>query len=285
MEEAYKPYAHRMEIGQRNTSKHFLKRVTSLIEYQVPTFLENPGNIHFRTLEVPRTEEVRPSRVQRWARMVKILLKKTVERPLSEDEERERQRAINDILVSYFGSDFNAPVFFLVRPEIEIDFNNGRARMGNLDVPYQDACSLYAYGNTFFATLTPLQIAAMGGDWATIEWLIAHGADPEQHTKDVPQTPLELLIALARSEQHNADSFENREVRQATAESFVRHEWDEMLHRLHAIDEPSQRVAVRDYIEGSNCTSPEFIVLQREPPVVLHRPTLRTLMSFTDKHS
>lgn len=76
----------------------------------------------------------------------------------------------------------------------------------------------------------------MAADWAAIEWLLRHGANPQGTTPDVPQTPLELLTTLVRYEQEelgkeHGESRETIERNQQTAAEFVQNEWSRVVER------------------------------------------------------
>ncbi len=149
--------------------------------------------------------------------------------------EQERLERLDTSFEEYFRDhSINDSFYFLYRPEVGI---NDWAAMGQPGSTRNGAGTLWSNDSLrseFFVRLTPLQLLAMSADWAAIERLLNRGANPDLATDDVPQTPLELLIALVQWEQQELgnerrDSPETIELNQRAAEEFVGNEWTRLV--------------------------------------------------------
>ncbi len=64
---------------------------------------------------------------------------------------------------------------------------------------------VYPEGGPSIIRATPLQAVAMVGDWDGIYGLLVAGADPKATTAEVPETPLQLLRAIANQQAYASE--------------------------------------------------------------------------------
>ncbi len=191
------------------------------IRYSIPVFSGDAGLRVVRMLEA--FGEVRPSIRAAGA-------------------ERKRRQKLDRSFTEFFRDhSINDSLYFLYRPGVEI--SGWKATIGQYSHEYRGAGPIWSNESSrpeFFVRLTPLQIAAMSGDWAAIERLVNRGANPDLVTPDVPQTPLELLITLVQWEQQelgneHGESPETIELNQRAAEEFVRNEWTRLVENSRSL--------------------------------------------------
>ena len=142
----------------------------------------------------------------------------------------------NPPLNGYFdfrNKDVALPLF--LHPDVEMELSDGALMCSQGDaMPFQWRTAGAAYGlcstrktiKKFFVHATPLQFAAMSADWEAMEWLLENGANPQATTDDLKETPLQLLINLAKWEQRGS---RNEESNQNEAAKFVTDEWHKIM--------------------------------------------------------
>ncbi len=232
-----RPYENRNEVG-RKASKN------------LPPTEHFSGSMEFR---VVGTENIHGRRSYRIANVPSFLSEDTAAvgmvRALDDGrsygrmdvhgtEDPEQRRKYLDTYFQTHG--INEPVLWLFRPGLVII--GLTAILGDKRGLFNGPAPIW--NSDFFLALTPFQIAAIEGDWFLMEYLVAHGADPEATTADVTQTPLQLLIDLVHWEQEQLGD-ENLAERLGAAEQFVHAEWARVLETPRFIP-PTRFAQFRD---------------------------------------